>query len=112
MGAANAITAVVLMLLGGVVIFDAHRLGTGWGTDGPKSGFFPFWLAAVLVVTCALILVQSLRERGTKSFVTRDQLVPVLRVLVPATAAVLLMQFIGLYVASAIYLVYYMRAVG
>jgi len=112
MAAANAITAVVLMLLGGVVIFDALRLGTGWGTDGPKSGFFPFWLAVILVGTCVLILVQSLRERSSEPFVTRAQLVPVLKVLAPATAAVVLMQFIGLYVAAALYLAFYMRLVG
>jgi putative tricarboxylic transport membrane protein len=112
MAAADAITAVVLMLLGGVVIFDALRLGTGWGTDGPKSGFFPFWLAVILVATCALILVQSLRERSAGPFVTRAQLVPVLKVLGPATAAVVLMQFVGLYVAAALYLAFYMRLVG
>ena len=37
------------MLLGGVVLFDALRLGIGWGTDGPQSGFFPFWLAVLLI---------------------------------------------------------------
>jgi hypothetical protein len=112
MGAANAITAVVLMTLGGVVIVDALRLGTGWGTDGPKSGFFPFWLAVLLIVTCALILVQTVRERSSGPFVTRAQLEPVVKVLAPATAAVLLMQFIGLYVAAALYLAFYMRLVG
>ena len=112
MALANAITAVVLMMLGGVVIFDALRLGTGWGTDGPKSGFFPFWLAVILVVTCALILVQALRERSSEPFVTRARLAPVLKVLVPATAAVALMQFVGLYVAAALYLGFYMRLVG
>ena len=112
MALANAITAVVLMMLGGVVIFDALRLGTGWGTDGPKSGFFPFWLAVILVVTCALILVQTLRERSSQPFVTRAQLAPVLKVLVPATAAVVLMQFVGLYVAAALYMGFYMRLVG
>src|SRR2546428_12745197 len=109
MGAANAITAIVLMMLGGVVIFDALRLGTGWGTDGPKSGFFPFWLAVILVATSALILVQALRQRSSGPFVTRAQLEPVVQVLAPATAAVLLMQFVGLYVAAALYLAVYLR---
>ena len=109
---ADALTAAVLMLAGGVVIFDALRLGIGWGTDGPKSGFFPFWLALLLVVTSLLILVQTVRSRAAGPFVTRQQLRPVLNVLWPATAAVALMHFVGLYVASALYLGYYMRAVG
>jgi len=109
---ADALTAAVLMLAGGVVIFDAVRLGIGWGTDGPRSGFFPFWLAVLLVVTSFLILVQTLRSSSTAPFVTRQQLGPVLKVLWPATVAVALMHFVGLYVASALYLGYYMRAVG
>jgi putative tricarboxylic transport membrane protein len=109
---ADALTAAVLMLGGGIVILDALRLGIGWGTDGPKSGFFPFWLALILVATSAVVLVQAVRSRSTVPFVTRKQLGPVLKVLWPATATVALMHFVGLYVASALYLAYYMRAVG
>ncbi len=47
MRAADLITASILILLGGLVIVDAMRLGVGWGMDGPKSGFFPFWLALI-----------------------------------------------------------------
>jgi putative tricarboxylic transport membrane protein len=108
----DVLTAVVLMLLGGVVIADSVRLGIGWGTDGPKSGFFPFWLALLLLAACALILVQSVRRTSSAPFVTREQLSPVLKVLWPAAAAVALMQFVGLYVASALYLAFYMRLVG
>lgn len=100
------------MLLGGVVLFDAVRLGFGWGPDGPRSGFFPFWLALIMVVTCAVILAQAALGGRTKSFVSREQLGPVLKVLWPATAAVALMHFIGLYVASALYMGFYMRWVG
>jgi hypothetical protein len=112
MRAADVLTAVVLMLLGGVVIADAVRLGIGWGTDGPKSGFFPFWLALLMLAACALILVQSVRRKSPVPFVTRERLSPVLKVLWPAAAAVALMQFVGLYVASALYMAFYMRWVG
>ena len=109
---ADVLTAVVLMLLGGVVLADAVRLGIGWGTDGPKSGFFPFWLALILLVTCALILIQAVLRASRAPFVRREQLSPVLKVLWPAAAAVVLMQFVGLYVASALYMAFYMRWVG
>lgn len=112
MRAADLITASVLMLLGGVVLYDAGRLGIGWGTDGPKSGFFPFWLAALLVLMGAVIVVQAALRSSAKPFVTRAQLGPVLKVLWPAAAMVVLTQFIGLYVASALYLGFYMRWVG
>jgi putative tricarboxylic transport membrane protein len=112
MRTADVLTAVVLMLLGGVVIADSVRLGIGWGTDGPKSGFFPFWLALLMFAACALILIQSVRRKSSTPFVTREQLGPVLKVLWPAAAAVALMQFVGLYVASALYMAFYMRWVG
>jgi putative tricarboxylic transport membrane protein len=109
---ADLVTAAVLMLLAGVVLADATRLGFGWGSDGPQSGFFPFWMALIMLVTCGAIVVQTLRRTGTGRFVTREQLSPVLKVLWPATVMVALTQFIGLYVATALYLGFYMRWVG
>jgi putative tricarboxylic transport membrane protein len=109
--AANLITAGLLALLGGIVVVDALRLGIGWGTDGPKSGFFPFWLATILIVTTCLILVQNVR-RSRRPFVTREQLGPVMTVLWPAMALVVATHVIGLYLASAVYMAAYMRAIG
>ena len=112
MRAADLITASLLISLGGLVIFDAVRLGIGWGTDGPQSGFFPFWLAVIMIASCAVILVQEWRKRVVRPFVTRAKLGPVNTVLWPAVAAVAAMRFIGLYLAAAIYLAFYMRWVG
>ena len=100
------------MLLGSVVLFDAVRLGIGWGTDGPKSGFFPFWLTVILIVACGIIILQTFWRSSRDVFVTREQLGPVLKVLWPATAMVVLTHFVGLYVASALYIGFYMRWVG
>jgi len=112
MRAADLVTALALIVVGGVVIADALRLGIGWGLEGPRSGFFPFWLAVLMVATAGLILLQALRRATTGPFVTAAQLRPVLAVLVPATAMVVLMEGLGLYVASALYLGFYMRWVG
>jgi putative tricarboxylic transport membrane protein len=127
MRTADLITASFLMAVGALVIFDSVRIGIGWGTDGPKSGFFPFWLALLLVVVCAGIVAQAARHAKTTAFVTREQLGPVLWVLVPATVFVLLtsgievdlsgmgrlhVPSVGLYVAAAVYLAFYMRKVG
>ena len=112
MRAAELVTASVLIFLGGVVLFDAVRIGFGWGPDGPRSGFFPFWLALIMVIVCGVILVQAALDHRGKSFVSRAQLNSVLQVLWPATAAVALMHFVGLYVASALYMGFYMRWVG
>ncbi len=109
---ADLLTAVILALGGGLVVYDSVRLGIGWGSDGPRSGFFPFWLAVIMIVACVAIMLQALRRTPTEPFLTRERLGPVLKVLWPATAAVVLMQFVGLYVASAVYMGFYMRWVG
>ena len=100
------------MLLGLVVLFDAIRLGIGWGTDGPKSGFFPFWLAVIMIGACLAIMTQAILRADRKSFVSRQPLGSVLKVLWPAAAMVALTHFIGLYVASALYIGLYMRWIG
>ena len=57
MRAADLVTAGALMLVAGVVIVDAARLGIGWGTDGPKSGFFPFRLGLLLRGGSAVVVL-------------------------------------------------------
>jgi hypothetical protein len=120
---ADLVTASVLMLLGGVVLYDAVRLGVGWGTEGPRSGFFPFWLAVILLGCAAGVLVQTLRRRGDRPFVQRTQLRRVLTMLGPAVVFVTLttgirigeatlLPALGLYVASALYLGWSMRWLG
>lgn len=118
MRAADLTTAGVLLALGGVVVYDAVRLGIGWGDAGPRSGFFPFWLAILLGLCSAAIFLQAWRRRTTKVFVRREQLVPVLKVLVPVAVFITVMDppgpadGLGLYVAAALYIGTYMRWVG
>lgn len=109
---ANLITAAILAAAGVLVLADAVRLGTGWGTDGPQSGFFPFWLAVLLIGCCLAIAAQAVRLTLPVPFVTRKALGPVLAVLGPAAGFVVLTQAIGLYVASALYMGFYMRWIG
>ena len=114
----NLVTAAVLMLLGGIVIYDALRLGAGWSSEGPQSGFFPFWLATLLVTVSVVLFVQALRSRSQEPFVTGERFVPVLKVLGPLAGFVVITDppgpwsGLGLYVAAGLYLGFYMRWVG
>ena len=112
MRVADIVTASVLLLVSGVVVFDAVRLGIGWSTDGPRSGFLPFWLGVLMIAVCAVIVAQAARRADARPFVTRAQLGPVLKVLWPAVALVALTQWLGLYVAAAFYTGFYMRWIG
>ena len=118
MRALNLITAALLMLLSAIVIYDALRLGAGWGIEGPQSGFFPFWLAAVLAAVSLALFVQAWRTRSRQPFVTGERFIPVLKVLGPLAGFVVVTDppgpwsGLGLYVAAALYLGFYMRWVG
>jgi putative tricarboxylic transport membrane protein len=118
MRAVDSTTAALLMLLSAAVIYEALRLGAGWGSEGPESGFFPFWLAILLAMVSIVLFVQALRIRSEEPFVTREQLVPVLKVLGPLAGFVLITDppgpwsGLGLYVAAGVYLGFYMRWVG
>lgn len=113
---ADLVCAIGFLGLAIVVIVEGLRLGVGWGTDGPKSGFFVFYLGLALGVASAVVLGQALRRGQSrlygKRFVESHQVAPVAKVLVPAIAMVFLTHFIGLYVAGALYLGAYMRWIG
>src|SRR3972149_3391473 len=104
MRVADLVTAAVLMLLGGVVVYDAARLGVGWGAEGPRSGFFPFWLPAILITVSGVTVVRAWLARSEKPFVERAQLASVLKVLWPAAAGGGLVEVVGVFVASALFL--------
>jgi hypothetical protein len=114
----DLVTAALLMLLSAIVIYDALRLGAGWGVEGPQSGFFPFWLAALLAAVSLLLFVQFWARSSARPFVTRERFVPVLKVLLPLASFIVLTDppgpwpGLGLYVAAGLYLGFYMRWVG
>ena len=112
MRAADLTTAAVLIAGGLLVMWDSLRIGIGWGTDGPKSGFFPFWLGLIMVGACLAIAAKAYRRAHRTPFVRRGAIAPVLKVLLPATAFVLSIHWIGLYVATTVYMGVYMRWIG
>src|SRR5262245_53046238 len=112
MRAADLTTAAVLIAGSLIVLWDAVRLGIGWGTDGPKSGFFPFWLAAIMLIACVGIVARAWRRAHRQPFVSRHALRPVLTVLLPAAGFILAMEWLGFYVAAFLYLAFYMRWLG
>jgi putative tricarboxylic transport membrane protein len=103
------ITAVALMGLAVLVISDSLRVGTGWGDDGPRSGYFPFYIGLFLLVSSAWItLKQLLAWRRVEIFAERSQIVSVLAVLVPMIVYVGLVAMLGIYVASIVLIGYFM----
>ncbi|WP_076998910.1 tripartite tricarboxylate transporter TctB family protein [Variovorax sp. KK3] len=110
----EAVAAAILLIIGLAVVFESRKLGAGWTTDGPGAGYFPFYIGVLIVVSGAGILYQALlgKNRNTTPFVDSEQFRRVLSVLLPATGYVLAITFLGLYVASAIYIALFMVVLG
>lgn len=110
----DAAVGVVLLAIGSVVLYESQRLGSGWGSDGPGSGYFPFYVGLILAVSSIGIIYQALvsKSRDTDTFVTVQQIKQVASVFVPAAFYVLAITFLGLYVASALYIALFMIILG
>src|SRR5207237_5476575 len=84
----------------GLLAFDNWRTGMSWDATGPQAGYFPFYLSLILAGASVYGIVKELAARASEPFVRREQLQRVLQVLAPTIAFCLLMQWLGLYVAS------------
>ena len=106
--------SVILLAFAGLLAFDNWRTGMGWDATGPKAGYFPFYLSLILAGASIYGIVKELAARHTpgEAFVRRVQLKRVMQVLVPTIAFVLLLQWLGLYVASFLLVGGFMIVVG
>ena len=106
--------AMLLLLAGAVVVYDSYRLGSKWGSDGPQSGYFPFYIGVLICISGVVNLAQALlvASKDSEPFVCWGPFKLVLTVLIPAAVYVLGVKYIGLYVASAIYIALFMAWLG
>jgi putative tricarboxylic transport membrane protein len=108
-------TACVFGGLALLAIWDSLRLGAGWGADGPRSGYFPFWLGVILLLASAgnLALAIRSRPRGRDAiFLTGEQARTVMRVFIPTCVYVAAILVIGIYLPSALLVAWFMTRMG
>lgn len=109
------LTALALMVLAVVVIVDARRVGTGWDEfDGPRSGYFPFYIGCLLLAASTWTFVRQLLawRSEDEEFASRAQLASVWSITWPMGVYVMLVQFMGIYLSSALLIGYFMRRHG
>jgi len=104
---------ILIALFGLIVVFGSVQAGITWGAEGPRAGFFPFYIGLAILISSAVNLWNTLRPGSPDGlFAEWSQLRQVMSVVIPATIYVLSIAFIGLYVASGIFIAWFMRWLG
>jgi putative tricarboxylic transport membrane protein len=104
--------ALAIALFGVIVIVGSLKAGINWGAEGPRAGFFPFYIGIFIVVASAINLWHGLRDGDRGLFAEWGQLRQVMSVVIPTAIYVGAMPFTGLYLASIIFIGWFMRWLG
>ena len=101
------------MALATLVIVDSLRVGVGWADDGPRSGYFPFYIGLALFGSSAWVAIGVLRRWKTlTAFASRAQIESVWSVLWPMVVYVALIKPLGIYLPSALLIAWFMLRHG
>lgn len=106
--------ALFTLAFGVLITIGSIQVGFDWGPEGPKPGFFPFYLSLFIIGGSLVNLVQVTSGSDAKRglFSTWQQLWHVVSVALPTIAYVALIPFIGIYVASGLLILAFMMGLG
>jgi hypothetical protein len=100
-------------LFGIVVMLGSMQVGIGWGVEGPKAGFFPFYVGLVIVIASGVNLIRVLSDtKPDWVFASWSQLRAVLSVLLPTAVYVGSLPYLGIYLTSMLLIGSFMRWLG
>jgi putative tricarboxylic transport membrane protein len=113
-GTLEWLTALALLLLGVLVIYDSVRVGIRWVEDGPQAGYFPFYVGVLLCLSSAWNIAKIVIDKATaqRSFVGVKALKLILSMLAPTVVYVALIGWIGFYVSSMVFIGFFMLWLG
>jgi hypothetical protein len=100
------------------LMYKSAELPIGWIPDeGPGGGAWPFWLAAMMLLSCIGIMVNWVRRKGAvavseATYIERGVLIEVGLVALALIITVGLFSFIGVYGALPLFLLFYLRFLG
>jgi hypothetical protein len=108
------LVSAVLLGLAVMCVVDSIRVGIGWAPDGPRAGYFPFFIGMGLASVSLILMVQQLLrwKVDKREFVEVAQARSVWAILWPTVLYTLLILPLGIYGASVLLIVYFMRRHG
>jgi hypothetical protein len=99
-------------LFGAIVVVGGLQAGIGWGAEGPRPGFFPFYIGLLIIASSAVNLLQIRLTDRWRRFAEWRQLRQVLQVLVPTAIYVVAIPYVGIYLVSAALIAVFMVWLG
>jgi putative tricarboxylic transport membrane protein len=112
----EVLVAALFLVFGAIVVWDSRRLGAQWGSDGPQAGYFPFYIGMIICIASAVNLIAALVKPDRAPFVKWGQLRMILIVMVPCVIYIALIVNpwfgLGIYVASTLFIAFFMRYLG
>ncbi|MEO6362231.1 MAG: tripartite tricarboxylate transporter TctB family protein [Caldimonas sp.] len=111
MRSADRIAGAALLAFGMAFGAGALKQYAYWGENGPGPGFLPFWLGLVMALLAAALLVGALRspDPGAQWLPRGDGLRRLVFVLGASVAFVVLLNVIGMALATVLFLVVLLR---
>lgn len=104
--------ALIIAAFGVIVMAGSWKVGINWGVEGPKAGFFPFYVGLVIVGSSVVNLVNAAKESPTHLFADWSQLRAVMSIVIPTAIYVAVMPFVGLYLSSLVLIGFFMKWLG
>ncbi len=110
--------AILMGVFSVYLMYKSAELPIGWlPGEGPGGGAWPFWLAAIMLLSCVGVIYNWARRKGRvavsqEPYVERGALIQVGLVAGALIVTVGLFSFVGVYVALPLFLMFYLRFLG
>ena len=99
-------------IFGAIVVYGSIKAGINWGPEGPRAGFFPFYVGLFIIVSSVINLMNTFRDDDGAMFAEWGQLRQVFSVVIPTAIYVAVLPYTGLYLASMVFIAWFMRWLG
>jgi len=115
---AELIMAIVMGIFSLYLMWKSAELPVGWiSGEGPGGGAWPFWLSAIMVICCGLIIYNWFRRTSPPSqsdevYMDKGTLIAVGLVSGGLIVTVALFYVIGVYGALPLFMIFYVRYLG
>ncbi len=100
------------------LMWKSAELPIGWiPEEGPGGGAWPFWLSAIMLISCILIIVNWYRKKSPPSqseeaFMDQGSMIAVGLVAGSLIFTVALFYVVGVYGALPLFMIFYVRFLG